>query len=212
MLKIKEINMNSSLKFILVGVGSLGVGGVVGYFIAKKRYEALADKECESLIKKIEEQTSKLEDMKSTKPIKQKDKKEIKVTQNKPNFTDKKDYFDYSKLYRTNTQTDGETYEYATLITSSEFVQSTDNEQHTLIYYSDGVLADDDYNEIKDVKDYIGNIDLYKIFVESEDCTDAIYIRNAKLKQDFEIIFDERSFSELIGKYKNLNREVYDNN
>lgn len=213
--------MNSIVKAVIFSLLGSGAGIAGGYFLAKKKYEKLADKECESLIKKLENQTKE--------KINPENKTEIKETKKKKlndSLIDKKSYdlgtttnkgsvLDYSRIYRSNNdieekpEKDLDIDKYVSLITSSEFVQAIDNAQDTLMYYSDGVLSDDSYNEITNVKDYIGNLNLFELFTNTE--SDAIYIRNSYLKKDFEIIFDERSFKDLVGKYRNLNKDDYDN-
>lgn len=210
--------MNGTLKMVLIGVLGLGSGFAGGYFFAKHRYEKLADKECESLMKKIDELCVNKE--KKDEPKKEESKKTSPIIDEKSyeKFGTEKTYTDYSRLYRTiNSDKEDETdakstqssSDYVSLISSSEFVQSINNDQETLMYYSDGILADDDYNEINNTKDYVGNLNLYELFENND--SDAIYIRNAYLKKDFEIVFDERSFQDVAGKWRNLNREDYDN-
>ena len=213
--------MNNIVKAVIFSLLGSGVGIAGGYFLAKKKYEKLADKECESLIKKLENQTKE-----QINPEKKTESKDIKKKKLNDSLIDKKSYdlgattnkgsvLDYSRIYRSNNdieekpEKDLDIDKYVSLITSSEFVQAIDNAQDTLMYYSDGVLSDDSYNEITNVKDYIGNLNLFELFTNTE--SDAIYIRNSYLKKDFEIIFDERSFKDLVGKYRNLNKDDYDN-
>lgn len=213
--------MNNNLKYILTGSLTLAIGAVTGYFVAKYRYEKLADEECKSLEEKINELIVN-KSSSETKNVEKEEPKKMSPVIDKKSFNDitpEQTYHDYSRIYRENiSQAEQENFEkvdkdytskYIVLITSTEFVQSPYEIQKTLMYYADGVLADDDYNEIKNIKDYVGDFDLFKLFSEGEE--DVVYIRNAYLKQDYEIIFDERNFKDLVGKYRNLNKDEYDN-
>lgn len=64
----------------------------------------------------------------------------------------------------------------------------------SLIYYNDGVLTDEN-NEIVDDINEIVDEDSLKHFGEYEE--DSVFVRNDKLKCDYEILYDLR-------KYKNV--------
>ena len=62
-----------------------------------------------------------------------------------------------------------------------------------LTYYADDVLEDEDYNIINDREDLIGRESLYT-FGEFDD--DAVFVRNEKLRSDFQILKDYRTYAE----------------
>ena len=64
----------------------------------------------------------------------------------------------------------------------------------TLFYYRDGILADDDYNIIKHPETIIGE-DALNSFGRYED--DAVYVRNEDTKTDYEILLDNRCYSDV---------------
>lgn len=70
----------------------------------------------------------------------------------------------------------------------------------SLVYYSDGVLADEQDNVISDddVAETVG-IDFAKHIGDYED--DAVHIRNEYLQSDYEILVDIRSWSDIL-KFK----------
>lgn len=84
-----------------------------------------------------------------------------------------------------------------------EFGDIDEYEQHTLYYYTDGVLADDYGNPIVDVMGMIG-INPAEHFGEYE--PDSVYVRNDYLKADFEILRDESKSTEV----KKLNYRLTD--
>lgn len=69
--------------------------------------------------------------------------------------------------------------------------------QISLTYYADGILADEDDRYINNVDDIVGRESL-KHFGEYED--DSVFVRNDKLKCYYEILLDQRSYSDVINK------------
>ncbi len=67
--------------------------------------------------------------------------------------------------------------------------------QISLVYYAgDGVLADDEDEVVEDIEDTVGE-DFAEHFGEYED--DSVFIRNDRLRCDYEILRDNRSFSDV---------------
>ena len=64
-----------------------------------------------------------------------------------------------------------------------------------LTYYKDGVLADDQFEKVEDVDDVVGLDSLSKIG-EYED--DILHVRNDRLKADYEISLDPRTYQDVI--------------
>lgn len=73
-------------------------------------------------------------------------------------------------------------------------------ECNSLNYYADGVIADDFDDVIDDVDDIIG-VDALTHFGEYED--DAVFVRNDRLRCDYEVLRDTRKFSELLSEEEN---------
>lgn len=86
------------------------------------------------------------------------------------------------------------------VITPDEFDTLDDYETSSLTYYTDGVLADDDDNIIDNVEDIVGK-DFASHFGEYED--DSVFIRNERLKCDYEILMDYRPYSDVVDKGSN---------
>lgn len=79
------------------------------------------------------------------------------------------------------------------VITYDDFAENG-YEGESLYYFTDGVVTDLMYNVMDDYEDLIGD-DFAEHFGEEE--PDVVYIRNDKLKTDFEVLRDERRFSEV---------------
>ena len=81
------------------------------------------------------------------------------------------------------------------VIRPEEFGEIEEYECISLTYYHDKVLADGDDVMIKDVEDLIGSESLSH-FGKYED--DSVFVRNDRIKCDFEILLDDRKYSEII--------------
>ena len=82
-------------------------------------------------------------------------------------------------------------------ILPDEYGEYMSYEQITLVLYADGAMADDDDNIITDPEELLGD-DYEDHFGENDD-PDTCYFRNHKLKAEYEVIKDERTFKEVIG-------------
>ena len=210
-----------TLQTILIVIASAGISGAAGYFIAKKKYEKKADEEIESVKKAFNEHLNEL--TKSGEKIdipmtrngyskyskkKLSEKKTKKESDREPLPTDPvvvDNYINYSAPYRTSSKnvktekkfvedekgaaSNDEPY----IISPDDFMASS-YESSTLLYYADGVLADDDNNVISS---YIGLIGPKALNSFGQYQEDTVFVRNDKLKTDFEIILDTREFSKI---------------
>lgn len=74
----------------------------------------------------------------------------------------------------------------------------TDYDQITLTYWADDdVLADDTKRMITDVEAVVGATNLHR-FGFLSDNADIVYVRNDRLKADYEITKDERNYAEIV--------------
>jgi hypothetical protein len=80
------------------------------------------------------------------------------------------------------------------VISPDEFDTIDDYGSETLTYYADGVLTDDMDNVIEDVDAMIGR-DSLNHFGEYED--DSVYVRNDKHQIDYEILKDQRKYTDV---------------
>ena len=210
-----------TLQTILIVIASAGISGAAGYFIAKKKYEKKADEEIESVKKAFNEHLNEL--TKSGEKIdipmtrngyskyskkKLSEKKTKKESDREPLPTDPvavDNYIDYSAPYRTsskNVKTEKKFVEDEKgaasnddpyIISPDDFMASS-YESSTPLYYADGVLADSDNNVISSSIRLLGPKALNSFGQYQED---TVFVRNDKLKTDFEIILDTREFSKI---------------
>ena len=83
------------------------------------------------------------------------------------------------------------------VISPDEFAEFDDYEKVSLIFYADQVLTDDnnDLIDANDIENLVGFESLAS-FGEYED--DSVYVRNDRLKCDFEILYDQRTYKEVV--------------
>ena len=81
-------------------------------------------------------------------------------------------------------------------ISPDEYGELSDYEQISLTYYADGVLADDSDEVVEDIEETVGR-DSLSHFGEYEN--DAVFVRNDRLKADYEILRDERTYASVVG-------------
>lgn len=79
------------------------------------------------------------------------------------------------------------------VISPYDFGELDDYNQIELTYYLDGILEDEDYNIITDADELIGP-DALTTFGEYED--DSVFVRNDRLRTDFQILKDYRTYDE----------------
>ena len=81
------------------------------------------------------------------------------------------------------------------VIPADEFGFFEDYEEITLTYYSDDILADDQDRIIEDKETIIGRDALSRL-TNTDD--ETVYVRNEKLKVDYEICYDYKRFAEVM--------------
>ncbi len=81
------------------------------------------------------------------------------------------------------------------VISPEEFGEFEEYEKISLTYYSNNILADENDEVIEDVEGTVG-VDSLTHFGEYED--DSVFVRNDARKCDYEILLDQRSYSEVI--------------
>lgn len=80
------------------------------------------------------------------------------------------------------------------ILSPDEFGELANYDTESLTYYADGILTDESNNPIEDVEAIIVE-DFADHFGEYED--DSVFVRNDDRKTDYEILRDERNFSDV---------------
>ena len=204
--------MNKVIVFILgVAAGSAGT-----YFAVKKAIEARTDKEIESVVETFKERYNKIEailtdeqkdklgiyssskEIPEDEPIEKNNPKpteERNETQN--NYKQEMKNLGYSTGVDLSEKTDNSAERIAQIgsapyvITEDEFGEFG-NDEETLIYYEDGVLATEDDDPIDDVEELVGNC-----LNEFGKYDERMYVRNQEKEIDYVILRSEKLWSDI---------------
>lgn len=183
-------------KFIMFILGA-AVGSIVTWRYVEKKYEQIAQDEIDS----VKEVFSKRE-MDFTEETEVVDAR-IKAdnAKEKPSVVKyaarlrEQGYTNYSDIGTEDEEEvkkESMTVDKPYVIAPEEFGEFDDYEKISLTYYADQILADDNDELVDDVEDVVG-FDSLNSFGEYEH--DSVFVRNDRLKCDYEILLDQRKFS-----------------
>lgn len=193
--------MRPSTKMFIFAAGIL-TGSLCTWYSTKKYYEKIANDEIESmkewLARRVEEQDKKAEEQ-SSEPAEKPTSPSMK-----PNLMEYaamvKDlgYTDYSRRTEEPEKEAKEDEEVDEMdrpyVIEPEEFGECDYEEVSLTHYADGVLTDEQDNPVEDVDSMVGE-DYAEHFGEYED--DSVFVRNDRMQTDFEILADQRNYSDL---------------
>lgn len=174
------------------------LGSVGSWMFAKKKYEILAQEEIESVKRvftyKKETPEKDHDDHDSEEKI---DINEYARSISREGYTNysqfDSEYPDSYVDYKTNLITKNKENPY--VIPPEQFGEFEDYAKITLYFFSDHILTDEDYDLVEDVENVVG-FDSLNHFGEYEE--DSVYVRNDRLKSDFEILLDQRKRSDVV--------------
>ena len=195
-------------KKVLIFALGAGVGSLVTWKIVETKYKQIADDEIESVKEYFKQKLEAKERIVDVKTFKDKiEKPSIKVYADgeeeiSPSknlvygLQEKIDELGYDNIEEDVQDLDQNTpvreYIKPYVISPEEFGEFG-NTMKSMTLYSDGVLVDEDEQIISDKEAVIG--DALEHFGEFED--DAVHVRDESIECDYEIIKDERTFSEV---------------
>lgn len=188
------------MRNVLIFILGAAVGATGTWYFAKKKYEKIAQEEINSVKerftyeKNVDNTESESANVKRT-VIKSLDDEHEKKMQSVADYAKKlsqEGYTDYSaKKEVVDTNKDSIPY----VITPEEFGEFDDYDRISFTYYADHVLADENDEEVEDIEGSVG-IDSLTHFGEYED--DSVYVRNNRLRVDYEILLDQRTYADVI--------------
>lgn len=202
--------MNNKITSFMIFIFGAAVGSVATWQYVKKKYEQIAQEEIDS-VKETFSRSAKLE-------VKSKDNETeennnvrtiVERAKDKPSVAEyaawlrKRGYTNYSdtdSLSEDSNVSEEEVDENMIndkpyVIPPDEFGEFYDYEPISLIYYADQVLADEDDELVEDIEETVG-FESLNAFGEYED--DCVFVRNDRLKCDYEILLDQRKYSDVI--------------
>ena len=185
--------MKTTINFMMFIVGA-AIGSIVTWRYVEKKYEKIAKEEINS----VKEVFAKRE---------QESTENNYVIREKPNIVEyaaklrEQGYTNYSDVEpETNKEEVNEEsmdIDIPYVIPPEEFGEFDDYEKIGLTYYADQVLTDNDDELVEDIEDTVG-FDSLNRFGEYED--DSVFVRNDRLKCDYEILLDQRKYSDVINR------------
>lgn len=191
--------MNKVIPFVI----GAAAGSIVTWLAVKQYYKRIADEEIESVVERFKDKTtaglSVVEPHTETESV-----TTVASYQNTASYTMEKE--EYNKLLAENgyssipgdddyavfTDDDGNTPPF--VIAPEDFGEEG-YDTKTWKYFKDFVLTDEEGDVVLDPENIIG--DALSHFGKYED--DAVYVRNMDVECDYEILKDERLFSETYG-------------
>lgn len=182
--------MNKSIGVIIFAIGA-AVGCFVAWQYTKQKYETITQEEIasvkEAFLRKEQDND--------------KNRACAKQAMEKPSITE------YSAVLRQHnyaTDSDRELVIYEAdpiedpyTICPEAFGVFDNYDRISLTYYADGVLADEDDSPITNIETIVG-VEALNSFGEYED--DSVFVRNERLRTDYEILLDQRNYSDVAGE------------
>ncbi len=200
--------MNNKITSFMIFIFGAAVGSVVTWQYVKKKYERIAQEEIDS----VKETFSKLKEVKS-KDNESEENNNVRTiverAKDKPSIVEyaaklrKQGYTNYSNTDSlsedSNVSEEGVDENMINdkpyVISPDEFGEFDDYETISLTYYADQVLADEDDELVEDIEETVG-FESLNTFGQYED--DSVFVRNDRLKCDYEILLDQRKYSDVI--------------
>ena len=190
--------MSKTTGFVMFVLGA-AVGSVVTWQYTKKKYEQIAQEEIDS-VKEIFSRRESATDVEIVTPEPQTAK--VGKSEEKPDISEyaarleREGYTNYSNASAGEKKEEQEAMEMKPYVISpDEFGEFEDYERISLSYYADQILADEDDEKVEDVDNVVG-LESLTHFGEFED--DSVFVRNDRLKCDYEILLDQRTYSDVI--------------
>lgn len=190
-------------------------GAAGAWYILKTRYEQIAQEEIES----VKEVYSRRQADANKKLKEQIDISKEDTDEYEPTEEDKQEYegvvqrLDYSKFSAPEKEDEpaeklavkkATGVEKPYVITQEEFGENEDYEQIELIFYADKILADDNSEIIENVEEIIG----FESLAHFDEETETVLVRNDRLKCDYEVVQDPRTYEEILEEKPYLRRGV----
>lgn len=194
--------MKNSLGFVIFVAGA-AIGSAATWYYAKKHYEQIAQEEIDSVKEKFsaKKEPTVVNNIVTPNPINQ---KEVATeAREKPSVAEyakklsKEGYTNYSNSEKEESDTKSRADEIPFVIPPEEFGELEDEgyDKTSFTYYADGVLADDNDEIVDDIEGTVGSESLNH-FGEYED--DSVFVRNHRLRTDYEILLSQRDYSDVL--------------
>lgn len=193
----------NNVKTVVAFIFGAGIGSVAAWYFLKQRNEEILNEEKESYKEYYEKKLAEMEPEVESEPSLE----ELRNKKDISEYIKDKQVTNYAKVEPIAEETEPEhkrmdQYEEEPYVVSpSEFGEDHEYNTISLLYFADGILTDDDYSIIENVDEIVGEESL-RTFGQYED--DAVYVRNERLKCEYEILYDSRNFYDIdLAKLRN---------
>ena len=195
--------MNKTITVVASFVLGAAAGATGAWYILKKRYADLAQEEIDSVKAVFSKRLAEAnEEMKKHIPIHHdsemdndvddpKDDGDAEIEDQVKEIIDYTGYSSQASPDEIEEKLKKSTAPY--IISPEEFGEYDDYDPIELTYFADGILGDDALDPIDNVEEIVG-FESLNHFGEYED--DSVYVRNDRLRADYVIVRDERTYSE----------------
>lgn len=188
--------MNKTINFMMFVLG-VAVGSAVTWRYVEKKYEQIAQDEIDSVKEVFSRRETEFTENTEARIKADNAKEKPSVIEYAARLREQ-GYTNYSDMADEKPEEVKEEYmsiDKPYVIAPEEFGDLDDYETISLTYYADQILADDNDEIVDDVEDVVG-FDSLNSFGEYED--DSVFVRNDRLKCDYEILLDQRKYSSVI--------------
>ena len=201
--------MNSKITNVLMFAAGAAIGSAVTWKLLKTKYDRLIQEEIDSVKEAFSDRFDDTSDDETEEDEEEEERSEtfrnnlsrledLLDEDEDQDFTDdeKEEYESIASNYSSEKGGVEEMYGTAKppyVISPYDFGELDDYNQIELTYYLDGILEDEEYNIITDADELIGP-DALTTFGEYED--DSVFVRNERLRTDFQILKDYRTYDE----------------
>lgn len=205
--------MNQKIVNVLVFAVGAAIGSAATWKFVKDKYEKITQEEIESVKKVFSDRFNSSDEETSSEESDEEMSEEDLVSDCRKICWEELEDLDPSELEEEEYQADLIEYEGIAntykeggadnmptseprepyVIEPIEFGELDDYKTFELTYYEDGILEDEDYDIVKNPEEILGP-DALGSFGEYED--DSVFVRNERLRADFQILKDYRTYDE----------------
>ncbi len=200
-----------SFKEPLCFLGGLIVGGAVGVLVMRRRCDEQVNQAYEESRSYYNKKLAEVSAKNRNKPAPAEIVKSIVKDDAEPTVVlknpEKTDYTAYSTITKEDpvdpvpVKTEPEEKEEPfVLISDEDYMYDHDYDKMTVVVYADGTLARDDDDDVLEVDETIGD-GVYNAALNSGNPYDAIYVRNKERQIDYEVVTNEKTYTEQTGVF-----------
>lgn len=176
------------MKEVLIFTAGVAIGSVVTWKLIEKKYRDLADEEIKSVVETFTNRKDA--------HIKSKKQEEVDrdnaIMEETINYKNKVNNLDYGSKQEIKKKE--EDFDVITIIASEEYGDQDDWDAKGYMYWNDGIVTDE-FDTIVDEPSKILGEACISSFETDPEC-ECVYVRNSKLRCDYEVLRSEKDFNE----------------